>query len=178
MQATSCLLLLPSPKSQNENERLCTVWPSTINQRGSVFLLLLLLSWLAKDGSRLARQSLISLTPEILSGCIADKLVQRNLQYSATQHNRYHFILVAIPKYISMQRCRNTNTVYTTQAKYKILQKWVLQTNWSTLPLAQSHPVWPLGSLCPLFYALPNRVFKQRLADINIPVHEIYTACI
>ena len=109
MQATSCLLLLPSPKSQNENERLCTVWPSTINQRGSVFLLLLLLSWLAKDGSRLARQSLISLTPEILSGCIADKLVQRNLQYSATQHNRYHFILVAIPKYISMQRCRNTN---------------------------------------------------------------------
>ena len=34
---------------------------------------LLLLSWLAKDA--LARQSLISLTPEILSGCIADKLV-------------------------------------------------------------------------------------------------------
>ena len=34
---------------------------------------LLLLSWLALDA--LARQSLISLTPEILSGCIADKLV-------------------------------------------------------------------------------------------------------
>ena len=28
MQVTSCLLLLPSPKSQNENKRLCTVWQS------------------------------------------------------------------------------------------------------------------------------------------------------